>query len=579
MTSLRLAARKAITAGVTPAAARVTDSRGSFLSRYERDPFAHVDEGHITILDLETSTQTRLKPWPHQVKLTEAWIDLARLRRTGSLRFRNAHLEKSRQEGVTWWVAYLLWWVLNYHEVPGLAMSLKAAEIDDGGGNSTPRSFFGRIRYIHTQASLPPHLRAPLEWRGGADPSIRNTHKPLAFLNGTGAVADPGRGGKYGYVFVDEAARLPFARAVQASISLACPVGRLYNSTPEGEDNLFYWLRERRPRGYRFLRFHWTRHPVYSRGLHVAASVETDEQGRTTGILTPGLRGCPLCEGTRRGLRWDANEPRAHRYPGKPTSPWYEQAILDLTDEQVASELEIDYAGSLTARVYPEFSEELHCSDVVIPYDDRLGLDLTFDYGAGTTSVVIGQETPLEYRVVGEVEAYDTLPEEVAAAVRAQLVAIGVPAHLTSHEWTRRMSAYGDPAGEARQQATGKPLTAEYRRLGFEIYSKHESIERTIRAVKRLLKGRPKPVVVSARCTQFVRHMKHNRWPVDRNGDRRAGATEPQNDEHNHMMRAFAYMAVQKWPPPEAADAIHRATVDRAHGGRLDDGLSYGMDL
>jgi hypothetical protein len=52
--------------------------------------------------------------------------------------------------------------------------------------------------------------------------------------------------------------------------------------------------------------------------------------------------------------------------------------------------------------------------------------------------------------------------------------------------------------------------------------------------------------------------MRHNRWPTDALGNRRLSATVPLDDEHNHMMRAFAYLVVAKFPPtppPMAARA------------------------
>lgn len=63
--------------------------------------------------------------------------------------------------------------------------------------------------------------------------------------------------------------------------------------------------------------------------------------------------------------------------------------------------------------------------------------------------------------------------------------------------------------------------------------------------------GYPKPVRVSVRCQRFIRHLTHNRWPVDAVGRRRVGSSTPVDDEHNHMARAFAYLIVSKFPPPK----------------------------
>jgi hypothetical protein len=49
--------------------------------RYKLDPWAHVDDGHVIIQDLETMTAQIWVPWQHQRELVEAWIDLDYLRR------------------------------------------------------------------------------------------------------------------------------------------------------------------------------------------------------------------------------------------------------------------------------------------------------------------------------------------------------------------------------------------------------------------------------------------------------------------------------------------------------------------
>src|SRR6266571_3379041 len=86
---------------------------------YARDPFKHLEEGHVVVLDLETLRPTLLDPWPHQEALIADWVDLDHLTRTGELRFRNVHEIKSRQVGITWIVAYVCVWALRWHPVRG----------------------------------------------------------------------------------------------------------------------------------------------------------------------------------------------------------------------------------------------------------------------------------------------------------------------------------------------------------------------------------------------------------------------------------------------------------------------------
>lgn len=538
-------------------------------SRYALDPLAHLEDGHVLILglagpdddDVEETTDDdgetiRLKrvlfqPYQHEIETIQAWPDLDHLRataRTGTpeLRFRNVHDEKSRQMGETWTLAYVLLWALIYHgESAGLAIHQKGSRVDDGGNASTPESIFGRIRFMAESrtrdgGSTWPDALAPrdlLVFRGGDASRIVNRLND-ARLAGATATEDPGRSGTYTHVLVDEAARLPWGRQAQAALRSACPRGRFYVSTPNGEDNIFHDLREPHRKGYTYLRHHWSQHPIYAAGIHVAGELET----------------CQLCAGTRAQIPWNATDPPAHRYPGRLTSPWYDEAVLDLTDEQVAAELDISYARSLEARIYPEFSDELH----VVPriaLDPLRPVDLSFDFGY-TTAVGIWQNFTTFYGKVGEVETHDSTPEQVAAAIREALADLGMPIAGLRPGVTSQYTAIGDPSGGNRERDGGSWM-ADLRRQGFTIGSQRNSLARTIWAVKRLLQGRPLPIRYSAAgCPQTIRHIKANRWPTDREGNRKQGAKEPENDEHNHMMRADAYLLAWRFPPPDLEDGM-----------------------
>lgn len=507
------------------------------LGRYARDPFAHVEDGHVWIPHVETKQDVVFEPTEQQYELGRAWVDVDYLVRTGVPRWRDVHEEKSRQLGMTWLLAWLETWALTYFDLPGLYLNMDAAEVDDGGEGNTTESFFGKIRYIRDR--MPQTYRAPLRFRGGNNPSVRNRLRSRAVLVGEGATPNPGRGGTYARAIADEAARMPYGKAAFASLSRACPTGKLFNSTPKGEDNEYARLREARPKGWTFLRHHWSGHPIYGAGAHVAGT----------------LNSCPLCRGNQLGIPWDPSDPQSHRYVGKLTSPWYDDAVLELTDEQVASELDIEYAASLAARVYEEFSEEVHVLDE-IPYDEALGPpELAIDYGLDVTAVAFLQDGPDAVRQIGELEIGDADPDEVAAAIREIAADLGVPLLLLRPEWTRTWRAIGDPAGEARSLSTGRPLVTEYRRNGFEIVSKPYPVSTTIVATKRLLLGRPKPFRISkATCPETIRHFRLNEWPTDRDGNRKPGATAPKDDRHNHMMRAIAYYTTFRFPPPATFD-------------------------
>jgi len=414
----------------------------------------------------------------------------------------------------------------------------------------TPRSFFGRIKYIDDHLDERNEL---VFWPFSKDPCIGKAAEG-GFLYGELQRDDPGRGGTFDFVAVDEAAHVTHGESVHSALTMAAPEGRLYLSTPWGDDNFHARLCDDRPKGWSYLRLHWSTHPVYSAGLHVAGeSLE-----------------CELCEGNRQGLKWSAADPRAHRYPGKLTSPWYDQAVLDKTDEQVASELDIDRAGALTARVYGEFERGVHEVPAGVPYRDDVPVELGWDFGLDCTAVPVIQNTPMCVNVIGLFEAGDKfkwggMPEQVALGLREYLVSIGVPPEAVG-TGTR---CVGDPSGAYRDQ-TSAGLFAAYREQGFFIQPPPKAwrgrVDYSVTSVKNLLLGRPKPVrVCGVNGREFSRHMLNNVWPTDREGNRKIGVgnTQPLDNSHNHACRAFAYWSVSTFPPAGRRGARGRSAADR----------------
>jgi hypothetical protein len=557
------AAMRAAARGLVAVAEPLADTRLSKQAeRYRLDPWAACEDGYVRVLDLETQMPARFTPNQAQIEMVEAWIDLDHLRKTADsgdpeVRLRNVHEEKSRQFGATTGLSYGMLWLIQHHDVRLLVINVNGDEVDDGGRASTYDSIFGKIRFMAEHVVVgppdgietfwPEHLRPGrfLSWRRNPS-AIRNRLRPTTYIRGAKATPDPGRGRRYNGALVDEAARLPWGESVQAAITRAIPDGRFYNSTPHGKGNAYYRIRETRPANYIFLRHHWSEHPLYGEGKHVAGSQPHE---------------CPLCAGLARGEKWDPSNPVAHRYPGRLTSPWYDDAIIDLTDEQVAAELEIDYEGSLTARVFPEFSADRHADDDVT-YDKSLRVEFGIDYGwgASATWVNIYQRAPGELRQIGEVVAMQSTPEQVVAEVQEELAELGMTLLETEARFLRGLRVWGDPAGDARL-ATGGTLAGEYRKLGFNPQPAPNSIATTINAVKRLLIGQPVRFRVSSRCVKTIRAFEQNRWPTDRTGAIRQDATEPVNDVHNDGMRATAYYVAATFPPPTVEGALAGASA------------------
>jgi hypothetical protein len=138
-------------------------------------------------------------------------------------------------------------------------------------------------------------------------------------------------------------------------------------------------------------------------------------------------------------------------------------------------------------------------------------------------------------------------------------------------QFTRTWLVVGDPAGEAAELGTGESLVVQYRKQGLEIVTTRARVRPTIIALKRLLLGAPKQIRYSRdTCAATINHMNNNRWPTDRFGKRKEGATAPLNDKHNHMARADAYFATYKYPAPEVWEPD-----DEQSGFVMDDRLPY----
>jgi hypothetical protein len=349
--------------------------------------------------------------------------------------------------------------------------------------------------------------------------------------------------------------------SVHKAIDDAAASGKLYLSTPEGEDNFHARLCNEQPQGWTYLRLHWSSHPIYGKGSHIAAQLDPE----TGKVLVQGKRGCKACTATRRGVPWNARNPLSHRYPGRITSPWYDQAVIGKTDEQVAAELDIDRAGALGARVYADFNDQLHVVRDGIGYNPDLPLELAWDFGLDATSVPVIQQSPSEVLIIGLFEAGDLFasqgtPDAVCSGLRAYLTALGVSAELVNEPGSTTIRCVGDRAGRARSTQTGVSDIAAYRSRGFEIMHPPDSLSRTVdtsvTSVKLLLAGLPKMLrVCGVNAKQFAHHAKHNVWPMDAQGNRRVGSTTPLDNIHNHSMRAFAYWAVATHPPQGEGEA------------------------
>lgn len=554
------------------ASAARSDETQSVFERYALDPLAMLDDGVVFIHSRDYGGRVPLEAFDYQRDALAEWIDLDKLRRERVLEFRSVHVEKTRQMGCSWVFGFGAWWATVFHDAQGLALSMDASDIDDRGKNSTWKSFFGKVRYIDRNAPAWLQERSPLDFTRLLVQS--RTRPSSSFIIGEGQTTDPGRGGTFTYAILDEFARVEWADSVLAAVRRACPRGMAMISTPKGTGNAYYATAHPRNRAWRYLRMHWSQHPLYGAGQHVSG-----EQPAT----------CERCRLTLLGVSVNASgeevyEPveGAHRYLGKLVSPWYDDAVEGVPDEEVAAEVDIDYSGSLPARVYREFDSNRHVVNGAVPYDASLPLELAWDYGLDCTSVLICQDHPSEYRLIGELEVSDQTPDQVAAGVRGVLRELGVPEMELSPGWTKILYCVGDPAGEARSLNTGRSLVQDYALQGFSITSRPRRVSATITAVKRLLRDKPKRFVVAGdQCPRFVEHIAANRWPTDVGGTRKPGAALPVDDMHNHALRALAYLVTIKFHPEadDFGDPGPSGEMDDYEARHAGNALGYGMAL
>lgn len=519
--------------------------------RYARDPVLWIDDNVWFAskfsedgYELETGTRPiKARLYPGQCELLGAWLDLERLGKTGELTFGNVLDEKSRQIGCTWALAAAVRWLLAFTQTRGLFMQESQTEVVDGGW--TVDSFFGRVRFVDE------HLDA-IALPSGAEVTYKPPSAGRAYLlSATGASVrgecqrdNPGRGTTLDWAIVEEAAHVTHGELVHASLDDACRSGKLYGSTVNGDENFHARLCDAQPAGWTYLRQHWSEHPVYGRGVHVAGA-----QPDT----------CAACSASEAGEPWTHAAPVPHRYPGRLTSPWYDRVVVGKTDEQVASELDIDRGGALSGRVYGEFENAVHVVASGIEIDPQIPLELAMDFGLDMAVAVVIQNAPYSVDVVGIVEGGDLVGSSGVAAdfgrvIRSYLVELGLTGADKDDDLTLGLRVIGDPSEQHRSRVTGAPLIAEWRKAGFTIEQPPANLTSPVTigigAVKILLGGKPKPLrVCGVRAGAFATHMRNNVWPTDAAGNRRIGATKPQDDRHNHAPTAFRYWLVATYPP------------------------------
>src|SRR3990167_2123084 len=255
-------------------------------------------------------------------------------------------VEKSRSVGMTWLFVLFVDWLSTFY--PGntsYLTSLREEDVD----NKMPDSLFGKLRYQHSR--LPDWLRAGWEEGNMEVDKQMNIHFPEtdAYIRGQKVESTGGRQGRASVLGADEFAHISSGiSALSAFTSLAR--SKFYFSTPKGLDNAFAEMAARP--GVNKKRVHWSMHPLKDEDW---AKVESSGMG------------------------------------------YFDDTIW-------AQEQEIDYAGSVSARVFPQFAwvagpgiEWVHARrDEMVQYHPAFEVYAFVDLGTNDPcSILFAQIRPL----------------------------------------------------------------------------------------------------------------------------------------------------------------------------------------
>ena len=217
-------------------------------------------------------------------------------------------IEKSRQMGASWCIAAVFAWGFIFRNWKLKMISRNGDEVDKLGAID---SFIEKVRFM---------IRFMPDWilPRGFDTAQNMTHMLISRPDGTGIIkgetanANASRGGTYDAILLDEFAFITHAEAINAAAMFASKCV-IYNSTPQSEFDEYYRMRKLALSGkIRGLRYHWSEHPFY-------------------------------------------------------TQEWYEREKERIGDPvRIARELDIDYAGSVEGRIYPNFRPLENGGDLMV---------------------------------------------------------------------------------------------------------------------------------------------------------------------------------------------------------------------
>lgn len=447
-----------------------------------------------------------IRDWAFVLK-TLAWMD--ELRTDPS----NGIVDKSRRMLFTWLACANVLWRAQY--TPGFPAFMTTGKggdyVDDGGDHSTPKSMFGRVRFMYDR--LPDHVRRPIYF---AFKRIvcTETH---AYISGESPTEHGGRAGGYVHALIDETAFLPYSESLHRALNPACKDGRLYGSTANGPANVHARLIKRLPSGWRKLSLDWDEHPD----------------------LAVGVR--------------DTTEAERDRY-GDRISPRFVQITADLRDDDIAQEYLHSTERSLKGLVYKEFNLRKHVPDADIELDPTLPLYVGADYGStGFGAAVAGQKPAdwalrciVDYELEGAGGA-----EEHALQIARRLFDFGYRGELPD------VRIVGGPDTNTSQTGSGQSIGGYFRKVGFHRIQEAAlrgpgSVDRGITVV--CVSLRQDRIRISPACERLIARFGEYRWPMERGTNTVKRTTKPVHNSASHIMDAFRYLVTEVFPKETGMD-------------------------
>lgn len=429
-------------------------------------------------MNTNNGKQQLLPNYAYAIKLIRQ-LEMARVDGIKSDKLQKMLIEKSRQMTVSWLlVAYCTWGLLFVPNFSALLISRKEDLVDKRGDL---KSLFAKARFIID--------RLPI-WLKPTPQDLLMNHMLIenkslnSSMVGESANENAGRGGATSITIMDEAAYIPNSDTVYGAVVSATKHLLILNSTPNGKRNIFYKVKSKSAtNGYKVVTLHWRLHPLRDDNWYRAQ-----------------------CE----ALNWDK--------------------VL------IARELDISYQESQVGKVWEVVEPELIYDATIEQILEDLQhypIYTGWDFGWQDPTACI-----FFYLKDGCFYVFDEyIMNKQDNAFHSQEYKKICAKWKLDH---KRIVNYGDPAGKAVSQQTGRSHFKEYSTNGIHMLPGDNHIELGIAKIGALIKQ--KNIRVHKDCIQTKDAIIEATYPTDALGQARGEKYE--HNEYSHPLDAIRYVVL-----------------------------------